>query len=387
MSGGFDGLFTHDDRLGAAADVAVEQVLAVGRGEKVLIVSNPPREVASVSTALYDAARRAGARPVLIFQDVKSILDFAESAVLAAIESRPSVFVSVSHLKLGKDAAGIREPYRSGGKSFDHVFHHLLWGTKELRGFWSPSVNVDMFCRSVPIDYSRLRGDCRLVKRCMDEAVSIRVTAPAGTDMLIGCMGRRARTDDGDFRRPGSGGNLPSGETFISPELGVSTGRIVFDGSLSLKDGAVVLDSPVVVEVKDGFIVDIDGTSGAEALRDTIGEAEERAVRMEERGKLPKGQGRIYRKNAMNIGELGIGLNRSAKITGAMLEDEKVYGTCHVAVGKNYDEDAPSLIHLDGLIKRPTVSIRRKDRSESVIMENGRLLPGLLTDSGAADSI
>jgi len=77
---------------------------------------------------------------------------------------------------------------------------------------------------------------------------------------------------------------------------------------------------------------------------------------MSRTGKLPRGSGEIYAKNARNIGELGIGLNPRATISGNMLEDEKAFSTCHFAVGHNYDEDAPALIHLDGLVKNPTIT-------------------------------
>jgi leucyl aminopeptidase (aminopeptidase T) len=56
-----------------------------------------------------------------------------------------------------------------------------------------------------------------------------------------------------------------------------------------------------------------------------------------------------------------------------MLEDEKVYGTCHFAVGSNYDGDAESLIHLDGLVKRPTIVAVSGSGKETMVMTDGRL--------------
>ena len=81
-----------------------------------------------------------------------------------------------------------------------------------------------------------------------------------------------------------------------------------------------------------------------------------------------------YIRNARNLGELGIGLNKNAKIVGNMLEDEKVYGTCHIAIGSNYDDDAKSLIHLDGLIKKPDITVKFEDGSVKNIMNDGEIL-------------
>jgi leucyl aminopeptidase (aminopeptidase T) len=57
-----------------------------------------------------------------------------------------------------------------------------------------------------------------------------------------------------------------------------------------------------------------------------------------------------------------------------MLEDEKAYRTCHIAIGKNYDEDANALIHLDGLITEPTITLTMENGSERVLMKRGDLL-------------
>ena len=82
---------------------------------------------------------------------------------------------------------------------------------------------------------------------------------------------------------------------------------------------------------------------------------------------------KFTKKNARNIGELGIGLNPAAKITGNMLEDEKAFNTCHFAIGENYDNDAPSLIHLDGVVRNPTITLIYADGTEKVILNEGNL--------------
>jgi len=62
----------------------------------------------------------------------------------------------------------------------------------------------------------------------------------------MGLEGRKAFSDDGDFRTPGAGGNLPAGETFISPQLGASNGRqSAYDGSIALDRGEVVIRKPI----------------------------------------------------------------------------------------------------------------------------------------------
>ncbi len=363
-----------DAGLAKAAEIAMTRSLRVKPGERVLIVTNPDIEVAAISMALYNAASEHEARGVLLFQRVKTQLDYADEAVIAAIATRPDIVLSISKEKLGKDARAQRKPYRLGGKSYDSLFHYLRVGKKILRSFWSPRITREQFTGLVPIDYDRLKEDCRRLCALLDRSVGVHVSAPGGTDVLLGCRGRKTKADDGDFGEPGSGGNLPAGEVFFSPELGSSTGRIVFDGSIATHDGILVTREPVVAEVREGFVTEIRGGSEADALRRSVEGAARRARDMEAAGSLPAGQGEVYARNAANLGELGIGLNRKAGIVGTMLVDEKVYGTCHIAIGANYDEDAPALIHLDALIKEPTITALDDAGNKTTLMKAGKLL-------------
>jgi aminopeptidase len=359
--------------LRRAARVAVAECLGVQAGERVFIVTNPVPDTSRISRALYDAVLEAEGRPTLLYQPVRSQLQFADEAVYAALASRPQVFISVSHLKLGQDARGVAAPYTAGGTSYDSLFHALLYGEKAVRAFWSPEVNRRIFAAAVPIDYTRLAADCERVKPLLDRAVRVRITAPGGTELELGLEGRTSSADDGDFRRPGSGGNLPAGEVYISPQLGTARGRIGFDGSLALPDRVVTPRQPVTVEVREGLVSDVRGGPEARLLAGALREAEEQALSLEREGKLPSGRGQAYARNTRNLGELGIGLNRSTRILGNMLNDEKVYGTCHLALGRNYDEDAPTLLHLDCLVRRPTIRLTFAGGDSVTLMRDGRL--------------
>ncbi len=54
-----------------------------------------------------------------------------------------------------------------------------------------------------------------------------------------------------------------------------------------------------------------------------------------------------------------------------MLEDEKILGTCHFAIGANYDDDAEAFIHLDCLVKKPTITITGRGGRSRTIVEAG----------------
>jgi leucyl aminopeptidase (aminopeptidase T) len=361
-----------DEGLERAARVAINEVLAVQKNEKVLIVTNPVEDVMLISMALYNAVLDSGGMPSLLFQPVKTQLDFAEPAIIKAIESNPEVTISISHKKMGKDIERIKSPIKVGEKKYDNYFHYLL-GEKKMRSFWSPSVTLDMFKKTVPIDYAELRNTAEALKKILDKAEEVYIVAEGGTDLKIGLRGRETRSDDGNFKIAGSGGNLPCGEVFISPELHTAEGTIAFDGSISSAEGAIVINEPINVKVTGGFCTDITGGREAKELTETLTKAEETTRRFVDEGKLPKEELDPYLKNIRHLGELGIGLNPAAEIVGNILEDEKVFRTCHIAIGSNYDEDANALTHLDGLVHNPTIIAKFTDGIEQEFMVKGIL--------------
>jgi leucyl aminopeptidase (aminopeptidase T) len=230
-----------------------------------------------------------------------------------------------------------------------------------------------MFAETLPIDYAALKSRCAAVSKALAGALYARITNAKGTDIRVGLNNRLPKADDGDFSSPGSGGNLPAGEVFVSPELGSSEGLIVFDLSIAAIKGDIVIREPIRCRVEGGLVVDIAGGEEAAALRAALESGAEAARKLGAEGALPAEKAEAYVRNARNLGELGIGLNPSAAVVGNMLEDEKAFRTCHFAIGANYDEDAPALIHLDGLVSRPTIVAVGPGGREKIIEEEGEL--------------
>jgi leucyl aminopeptidase (aminopeptidase T) len=149
------------------------------------------------------------------------------------------------------------------------------------------------------------------------------------------------------LQQPGKWGNLPAGESYIAPVEGKAFGTLVIDGMMA---GIGILKEPILATVSGGRFVKISGGEEAHRLEKILSEANE---------------------NAGSIAELGVGTNRQAKLMGAILVDEKVFGTVHVAIGNNafMGGTQHSKIHLDGVVLEPTLVIDGKtviDRGEHV---------------------
>jgi leucyl aminopeptidase (aminopeptidase T) len=210
-----------------------------------------------------------------------------------------------------------------------------------------PGITEDMMLRCMNADYQAIAERSKKLVEILEKGSELRVTSPAGTDIILHRGNRRAHASTGLLPNPGDWGNLPSGETYFAPMEGSSQGVIVFDGSMA---GIGKLKQPIEIVVRDGFAVEIKGGPDAEKLNALVDK---------------------YGQPARNIAELGIGTNDQAKITGLILEDEKVMGTVHIALGDNMSMGGTVSVqsHLDGLIKKPTVYLDGR-----VIMEKGKLL-------------
>jgi leucyl aminopeptidase (aminopeptidase T) len=146
--------------------------------------------------------------------------------------------------------------------------------------------------------------------------------------------GRNGIADTGLLTERGAFGNLPAGEAFLAPVEGTAAGTIVVDGSVG--DSGALTD-PITLVVSAGYVTEIrgDASGGLEKLLQPHG------------------------RDAYSIAELGIGTNDRARIVGNVLEDEKVLGTVHIAMGNNAfmggKVNVPS--HHDAVLRRPDLLI------------------------------
>lgn len=351
----------NDEELRKAARIALTECLDVKEGERVLIITNLGGDVFEICQELYRQAAEMKAAPVMVVQPDKDNFTMADPAVLDAIRGEPEVVITICRGRVGKDPYGMRIGYVGrDGKKYSHVYDKVLDGDKRTRSFWSPNCTRDVFERGVPIDYALLRRNARNLKERIDSGRTMRVTSPAGTDVRFGIEGRPGRYDDGDFTRPGMGGNLPTGEVYVSPANGTAEGTIVFDGTVDLDTFAEMPDVPVWVRFDKGFAVNIGGGATARKLEAIL---ERSAAMAREQGKKEE------ERNTRHLGELGIGLNPHARMSCNTLEDEKVGGTVHFAIGMNLENDAHALVHLDCLVLRPDVYV-----DDELVIKEGKIL-------------
>ena len=221
---------------------------------------------------------------------------------------------------------------------------------KLIRMGHMPGITEDMMLNSVNVDFKTMKQNAEQIIIEFKNAEQLHITTEEGTDLFLGIAGRRFSKDIGV--EPGEMCNIPCGEVYCAPLETEANGVIVFNASIG---DIGLLKTPLKVFVNNGKITKFE--SNDSNLVDRITELTE----IDEDAKV--------------IGELGIGVNPGARITGNMLEDEKAKGTAHIAFGNN--EDFPgggknkSQIHRDYLFYRPTIEIKYSDGSNRLLMKKG----------------
>jgi aminopeptidase len=223
-------------------------------------------------------------------------------------------------------AARARQPLRE--EQLKKRWCSTLWPTpanaqhagmtlEEFSGFVARALFLDRPAGAVAAWGELGAFQAHLITR-LEKARTIRIEAD-GTDLTLEVKGRTWVNSDG--RR-----NMPSGEVFTGPRESSASGRIRFDVPSSPQGVQV---SGVDVEFRDGEVVSAHADEGDDYLQHAL--------------QIDAG--------ARRVGELGIGTNYGIdRAIGAILFDEKIGGTVHVALGRSYPETGGknvSALHWD----------------------------------------
>lgn len=314
-----------DEKLAYSAEVAIRDCMAVKPGEQVLVITDEPKR--TIGRMLWEKAVEAGADAVYIEIIPRKTHGTEPPSAVAEAMKRADVILGPTSRSLSHTVAR-KEANKAGARIAT-----------------LPDINEDMMKRALCADYKKIGVVSEKFAAVLTAGKTVHLTTAAGTDITMSVEGREAHPDTGLNHEPGTFSNLPAGEAYIAPLEETAEGVIVVDGAMA---GIGVLTTPIRLTVEKGFVTGIEG--GPEAAR--------LEAMLNEHGKL-----------ARNIAELGIGTNDKAIITGNILEDEKVMGTVHLALGNSasFGGTVQVPIHLDGILNAPTLTV-----DGQVIIKDGK---------------
>ncbi|QHE73273.1 Leucyl aminopeptidase (plasmid) [Rhodococcus sp. WAY2] len=184
-------------------------------------------------------------------------------------------------------------------------------------------------------DFLELRAPAARLREILTGGSTAHVTAPNGTDITMSITDRTAvGWLSGIAQNRCETMAWPGGEVSLPPVEGTAVGQVVVEVAMTDVGGIV---QPIHWTVDKGEVTEIKGGEEADRLRAII-------------AGVP---------NALNIGELGIGINPEARLVDDITEAKKRQGTAHIAMGDSangYGGNVNCDLHLDGLV--PDVTIR-----------------------------
>ncbi|MEK5238596.1 aminopeptidase [Paenibacillus sp. FSL L8-0470] len=302
----------------------LKDCLGLSSGELLAVVADDDKR--ELAESVYEAGKRLGAESVLLIMQERSKSGEEPPAPIAEAMAKADVAVCITK------------------HSMTHTAARKQAATAGTRVATMPGMTDDMFSHgAITADYGQVKSLTEQVALLLSAGREVRVEKD-GLSLSFSIEGRDGVLSTGLYLNPGESGNLPSGEAYIAPLEGTAAGRIKVDGSIA---GIGALASPMVLTVEQGRLTAAEGEGGDKLL-----------------GMLGAGDGRL-------LGEFGIGTNNKARITGVVLEDEKVYGTIHVAFGSNntFGGIVAAGVHIDAVVMKPDVYIDNK-----IIMRAGELL-------------
>ncbi|MFC4802173.1 aminopeptidase [Neobacillus sp. GCM10023253] len=303
------------EQLVEVSQSVLEKCLGLQEGELFLVVTDDVKK--ELGEALYEAGKKLGAEAMIVVmkERQKSGEEPPVSIAAAMVEADVAVCItqhSLTHTQARKQAAAA--------------------GTRIAT---MPGITEDMFLEgAISADYTKVKELTEEVTELLTEGREVLIEKD-GYSLSFSIEGRNGVPSTGMYLNKGESGNLPSGEAYIAPVEGSARGQILIDGSLA---GIGRLETPVLLTLEEGRIVNAEGDDAGRLL-EILGD----------------GDGRC-------LAEFGIGTNDKARITGVVLEDEKVYGTIHVAFGSNntFGGTISAGVHIDGVVKNPAFYIDGK---------------------------
>jgi 2,5-dihydroxypyridine 5,6-dioxygenase len=199
---------------------------------------------------------------------------------------------------------------------------------------------------AVKADYHLMNEVGPRLKEVMDQGGRWHVTSDTGTDFrceVKPASGRwmAAKADASNNAWGFALAAFPDGEFGADPIRGTGNGVVVWDTSVHHPVG--LLREPITLTIRQGRVERIEGGIEAQQLIKFIEE-------------FSNG------KNDEFDIELSIGFNPKSPLTGLLRTDKKHYGKIHTAIG----DDHKGQLHIDGVTRKPTITINDK-----VVVEGG----------------
>jgi leucyl aminopeptidase (aminopeptidase T) len=312
----------YEYELGKASDILARELFKLKPGETFVITADTESDPRVVN-ATARAAFAIGVKPMVIW--LASPLGVGKAA---------DPMLPVEALTAVLKAADAWVEYNNQWLLYSTPYDEAMKANEKLRHLCLVGMNVDMMVRCVArVNYEVLGAFQRKCYELTKRAKHIRITTPAGGHVEFNNPKNWfdiTPLATGYADTPGS--HMMAGQISWTMDLETVNGIIVFDGSLVPPCGK--LEQPIRLTLEKGAVVKIDGGSQAKQFEVWV-----RA---------------FNHPQMLRVAHMAWGFNPGARLTGNIVEDERVWGASEWGMGRISayhfpPEGIPAPSHLDGI--------------------------------------
>jgi len=316
-----------DWELKAAAKTVAEYMCNIKKGESVLIYADTLVEDA-VADAIAEAVHTAGGVVSLLRYGTRPRPDIEPPAPLAEAMKASDVLIELAWMYLIHTRA-LQSALDAGAR---YACLTLLTSSILKRCIG----DIDHYRRILEL------GDT--MTQILEASNEMKMMTPAGTNLT--CNIKDRLIDHASKRIYG-----PREQTYVGgqvswyPDPETIGGILVFDGSIWPPEEIGLINTPIKLRIDRGEVTEVDGGREANVLKQWF-----------ESWKNPN----IYR-----LAHFSYGLNPGARLTGNILEDERVFGCLEVGIGAQppslgifkIDPAEATSGHTDAIMLNATVEV------------------------------
>lgn len=331
-----------------AAANALQYVLEAKPGETILIISDDIKK--EVGQVFADGAIDLGlwTRLVILETDEKLFRTEIPANLLEMLNSpyKPDIFINIFRDTSKETPFRIKIIQLETRKKLSRLGH-------------CPGITMDMLTKGAlsleKEEYIKMQNYARRLLTILQDAESVKVKAPNGSDFELGVKNRTWFSDTFINWKLMKWMNLPVGEVLIGPIETSMQGTLVCDLAIG---GIGPIEKKITLEVKNGRVESV--MSEDKEILESVKETQ------------------AVDEMAKYVGEFAFGLNPKARLVEQFLEAEKVGNAIHVAFGNNMDY--PGIVannsaqHQDFLVDKPTVEIFYTNGRSRIVMDEGNLI-------------
>ncbi|AEC51393.1 leucyl aminopeptidase (aminopeptidase T) [Pyrococcus sp. NA2] len=303
----------------------VRDIMKVQKDETVVITADTGSDF-NVVEATVKASKLLGAKPLVLWYPMPPHVGKAADPYLPLKPLEGALRNADVWIEFNKSWLLYSTPW-------DHVIEE-----GRVRYICLVGMNSEMMVRTIGrVNIQKLLEFQRVLADITRKTRKMKITTPAGTNVEFENDPERPVFTEGDVQGPGD--YMLIGQVDWAPVEETINGTIVFDGSVWPPQELGLLKNPIILEVEQGTVIKIKGGQEAKIFE-----------RWLKSFKDP---------NMFKIAHLSYGCNPGAKLTGNILEDERVWGVVEWGLGNQATSFKGNIgsakSHTDGISLTPTV--------------------------------